>query len=290
MPIRLIAVDFDGTLLNSRWEISEANRQALVAATECGARVVAVTGRRFYSALPFAQLIPCPLTLITSNGGLIATPSGEVLHRNFLPREAALRVLEVAREFRPYSVAIFHMPGYGQISMQDNAVLDGPLGWYLKTSSHCLRLVPDLEAVIDTDPIQVMIGGPPAWIEPAERLLQGSPIYGSIHLTWTKYFARNVSILDIMNRGCSKGQALKLWAERCGISPQEVMAIGDNFNDLEMLQFAGQPVLMGNACPEIDRPDWPRTLSNDEDGVAEAIKTFVLGQKASTKEMSGDLG
>jgi hypothetical protein len=276
MPIRLIAIDLDGTLLNSRWEISEANRRALVEADKHGARVVLVTGRRFYSALPFAQQIPCPTTLITSNGALIATPSGEVHHRDFLPREIAVRTLEIAREFRPYSVAIFHAPGYGQVTMQDNAVLDGPLGWYLKTSAHCLRLVPDLEAILDTDPIQVMIGGPPARIEPAERLLQGSPIHDRIHLTWTKYFTRNVSILDVMNCGCSKGRALKLWVERCGVSQDEVMAIGDNLNDLEMLQFAGRPVLMGNSCPDLDRPDWPRTLSNDQDGVAEAIKTYVL--------------
>jgi hypothetical protein len=54
------------------------------------------------------------------------------------------------------------------------------------------------------------------------------------------------------------------------------MAIGDNFNDLEMLQFAGHPVLMGNSCPGLEGPDWPRTLSNDQDGVAEAIKNYVL--------------
>jgi hypothetical protein len=274
MPIRLIAIDLDGTLLNSRWEISEANRQALAEASQRDARVVVVTGRRFHSALRFAQQIPCPLTLITSNGALITTPSGEALHQDFLPREIALRTLEVAREFRPYSVAIFHLPGYGQVTMQESAVLDGPLGWYLRTSAQCLRLVPDLEAVFDTDPIQVMIGGPPARIEPAERLLQVSPVHDRIHLTWTKYFTRNVSILDVMNRGCSKGRALQLFAERSGIAQNEVMAIGDNFNDLEMLQFAGCPVLMGNA--DLDRPEWPRTLSNDQDGVAEAIRTYVL--------------
>lgn len=276
MPIRLIAIDLDGTLLNSRSEISEANRQALFEAAQRDAQVVVVTGRRFYSALPYAQQIPCPVTLITSNGALISTLSGEVLHQNFIPRQTALRAIEITRDFRPYSVAIFHMPGYGQVTMQDNAVAEGPLGWYLKNSAHCLRLVPNLESVLDADPIQVMIGGPPALIEPAERLLQCSPIHDRIHLTWTKYLTRNVSILDVMNRDCSKGRALKLWAERCGLSQDEVMAIGDNFNDLEMLQFAGRPVLMGNSCPGLEHLTWPRTLSADQDGVAEAIKTYVL--------------
>ncbi|MGA9059334.1 MAG: Cof-type HAD-IIB family hydrolase [Terriglobia bacterium] len=276
MPIRLVAIDLDGTLLNSRREISEGNRRALLEAVEREVQVVIVTGRRFHSALPLVSQIPCPVTLITSNGALIANSSEEVLYRDFLPRDVAQQVLEFARKYRPYSVAIFHTPGYGQVTMQDNAVDEGPLGWYVQTSAHCLRLVPDLEAALDRDPIQVMIGGHPAQIEPAEMLLAESPIRSSIHLTWTTYLTTNISILDVMNRGCSKGRALKIWAEQCGIQPGEVMAVGDNFNDLEMLQYAGLPVLMGNHCPELHRPDWTLTLPNDEDGVAEAIRRYVL--------------
>jgi Cof subfamily protein (haloacid dehalogenase superfamily) len=276
MSIRLVAIDLDGTLLNSRREISEGNRRALLEAVEREVQVVIVTGRRFHSVLPLVSQIPCPMTLITSNGALIANSSGEVLYRDFLPRDVAQQALEVAREYRPYSVAIFHTPGYGQVTMQDNAVDEGPLGWYVQTSAHSLRLVPDLEAALDRDPIQVMIGGPPAQIEPAEMLLAESPIRSSIHLTWTKYLTTNISILDVMNRGCSKGRALKIWAEQCGIQSGEVMAVGDNFNDLEMLQYAGLPVLMGNHCPELHRPDWTLTLPNDEDGVAAAIRRYVL--------------
>jgi hypothetical protein len=276
MSIRLVAVDLDGTLLNSRREISEGNRRALLQAVARDVQVVIVTGRRLHSALPLLSQIPCPLTLITSNGALIANSSGEVLHRDFLPRQVAQQALEAVREHRPYSVAIFDNPGYGQVTMQDNAVNEGPLGWYLQTSPQWLRLVPDLEAALDTDPIQVMIGGPPARIEPAEALLAESPIRSSIHLTWTKYLTTNISILDVMNRGCTKGRALKIWVEQCGIQPGEVMAVGDNFNDLEMLQYAGLPVLMGNHCPELHRPDWTLTLPNDEDGVAAAINKYVL--------------
>jgi len=276
MPIRLVAIDLDGTLLNSRREISEGNRRALLQAVERDVQVVIVTGRRFHSALPLVSQIPCLVNLITSNGALIANSSGEVLHRDFLPRQVAQQALDVARMYRPYSVAIFHTPGHGQVTMQDNAADDGPLGWYIQNSPHCLRLVPDLEAALDCDPIQVMIGGPPARIEPAETLLAESPIRSRVHLAWTKYLTTNISILDVMNQGCSKGRALKIWAEQCGIQPVEVMAVGDNFNDLEMLQYAGLPVLMGNHCPELHRPDWILTLPNDEDGVAAAIRNYVL--------------
>lgn len=276
MPIRLVAIDLDGTLLNNRSEISSANQKALVAAAERGIQFIVVTGRRFHSARPFVQQIPFPLTLISSNGAHISTPSGEVVHRNFLPRETAKVILQVARQFRAHGVAIFDIPGRGQVVMQEGAVPEGPVSWYLQKSPDALAMVPDLETALTTDPVQLMFGGPPAHMGPLESLLLDSVAGSHVHLTWTKYFTRNMSILDVMNRGCSKGGALKLWTDRCGIHPSEVMAIGDNYNDLEMLRFSGCPVLMGNCTPGLDHEGWPVTLSNDQDGVAAALHSYVL--------------
>jgi len=276
MPIRLVAIDLDGTLLNSRSEISPANLQALAEATARGVQVVLVTGRRSHSARKFVDAIPCPINLISSNGALATSPSGEVLHRNFLPRGIARRVLEISREFRPYAAAIYHEPGRGQVLLEQSAVPAGPLGWYLTNSPDCFQQVNDLESALTADPIQILFGGPPATIEPAEPLLRSSPIGADIHLTWTKYLLRDISLLDVMNAGCTKGAALALWAEQYGIGAGEVMAIGDNFNDLEMLQFAGLPVVMGNHSPGFGEAHWTRTLSNDQDGVAAAIRTHVL--------------
>lgn len=277
MPIRLVAIDLDGTLLNSRSEVSTANREALVAAAAQGVHLLLVTGRRFHSARPFVDRIPCPITVISSNGARIGSSSGEVYYRNFLPRAVASQVLEITREYRPYTVVIFDHPGRGQVLMEDNAVPEGPLGWYLRTSPECLEQVLSLEGALPAeDPVQVMFGGPPVRIEPVEPLLRASSAGAVVHLTWTKYLTRDVSILDVMNQSCSKGGALKFWAERCGVTASEVMAIGDNYNDLDMLQFAGQPVLMGNTSPGLAREGWPVTLSNDQDGVAAAIHSYVL--------------
>jgi len=276
-PIRLLAVDLDGTLLNSRSEVSSANRQALVTAVERGIQVVIVTGRRFHSAMQFVRQVPSPVTLISSNGARITDSCGEVHHRNFLPRQVARQILEATRDYRPYAVAMFDIPGRGQVTMQDNAVAGSPLGWYLRSSPDSLAQVPDLEAAITTDPVVVMFGGPPGRIEPLEPLLRNCSAGGSVHLTWTKYPARNNFILDVMNLGCSKGAALSLWATRCHIQPGEVMAIGDNYNDLEMLQFAGRPVVMGNCTAGLESNGWSVTPSNDEDGVAEAIRRYILG-------------
>ncbi len=276
MPIRLIALDLDGTLLNSQSEISEKDRRALASASERGVQVVVVTGRRIRAAAPYVAQIPFPVATITSNGALVRTPQGEVVYRNFLPGDIALQVLETVQAYRPYTVAIFDQPGRGQVTMEDCAIPEGPLGWYLKTSLDQLLLVPDLRKAIQSDPVQIMIGGPPARIEGAEALLRQSPAEPSVQFTWTKYPARNISLFDIMNRGCSKGHALKFWAKQCAISARHVMAIGDNFNDLEMLEFAGLPVVMGNHIQGLHRPGWKVTSPCDESGVACAIEKYVL--------------
>jgi Cof subfamily protein (haloacid dehalogenase superfamily) len=276
MPIRVVAIDLDGTLLNSQSEMSLANRQALVAAADRGIQFIVVTGRRFHSAQPVVRQIPFPVTLISSNGAIIGSSSGEIMRRDFLPRVTALQVLEIARKYRTHAVAIFDVSGRGQVVMQIGAAPEGPLSWYLKRYPEFLALVPQLETAIDSDPVQIMFGGPPGQMEPIETLLRASRAAASVHLTWTKYFSRNMSILDVMNRGCSKGGALKFWAERCGIHPNEIMAIGDNYNDLEMLQYSGRPVLMGNCTPGLAQDGWPLTLSNDQDGVAAALHSYVL--------------
>jgi|SRR5271157_144643 len=276
MPIRLIAVDLDGTLLNSRTEVSPANQEALAAAAALGLQIVVVTGRRYHSARPLVAQIPCPVTLISSNGARIGTSSGEVFHRDFLPRSVARQILQIALPHRPYTVLIFDVAGRGQVVMHDDAAAESPLAWYRKNSPDCLLQVSDLPAALMEDPIQVMFGGPPGRMEPIEPLLRASPAASSVHLTWTKYLTRDVSILDCMNRGCTKGRALALWSERSGISPSEVMAIGDNYNDYEMLEFAGHPFLMGNCCEGLGNARWRATLSADEDGVAAAIREEIL--------------
>jgi 5-amino-6-(5-phospho-D-ribitylamino)uracil phosphatase len=276
MSIRLIAVDLDGTLLNSKLEISQANRQALAAASERGIRIAVTTGRRFHSARPLLDSLPFPVTMVTSNGAMVRTLSGEVLHRNFLPKKTAIQILEASVDYRAYAVAIFDEVARGQVMMQQNASLNGPLRWYLKTAREYLLQVPDLAAELPGDPIQVMFGGAPAFMEPLEFQLRSSPAGRHVHLTWTKYYERDVSLLDVMNLGCSKASGLEWLLAQEGFDPREVMAIGDNYNDLEMLQMAGFPVIMGNCSPGLKSNGWHTTDSNDEDGVARAIHKYVL--------------
>jgi hydroxymethylpyrimidine pyrophosphatase-like HAD family hydrolase len=99
---------------------------------------------------------------------------------------------------------------------------------------------------------------------------------GSVTVLRTEYPERDLSMIDVLNAGCSKGHALERWASHRGFGREEVMAVGDNHNDVEMLEFAGHPVIMGNACEELRARGWTVTRSNAECGVAAAVE-LALG-------------
>ncbi len=276
MAIRLIALDLDGTLLDDHRQISPANRQALAEAAAKGIQILITTGRRLDSARPLLLELPCSATIVASNGAMVATTDGTILQRNYLPRQVAVAALETAASHLPFAVIIHEVSGRGQVVMPSNASPAGPIAWYIRNAPECLLQVPDLAASLAVDPVHVMFGGPPELLNPVEPLLASSRLAPLIHLSWTRYEARNICILDVLNRGCSKGETLKWFATQAGIEPEEIMAIGDNFNDVEMLEFAGTPVLMANSPATLDGSRWHRTLSNSDDGVAAALRRHAL--------------
>ncbi len=109
----------------------------------------------------------------------------------------------------------------------------------------------------------------------AQQLLAEAEFFGEVTVLRTQYDQRDLCIIDILNRGCTKGHALRRWADHHGIAPEEVMAIGDNYNDLEMLEFAGLPVIMGNASDDLKTRGWTVTSSNLESGVAVAVERII---------------
>ncbi len=129
---------------------------------------------------------------------------------------------------------------------------------------------------LTSDPVQAMFCGPIARMQQALATLGGQRPGQDITVLRTEYPGRDLSIVDVLNQGCSKGHALERWADYRGIPREQVMAIGDNYNDIEMLAFAGVPFIMGNASEELRRNGWTVTLSNDQNGVAAAIEQ-VLG-------------
>lgn len=274
-PVRLIAIDIDGTLLDPHFQVTEANRDTLQRAHSLGIEIALVTGRRHTFALPVAEALGFDVTLISSNGAVTRSSSGELFHRDHLPRSAALALIEQMTEYRANFVLTFDR--YLKPLVCESAdELNLSIKRWMEKNAVDIEFVRPVERSLTEDPIQAMFCGTIARMEEAQaRLLSNVPLVQRITVLKTQYEDRNLCIVDILTEGCSKGHALKRWTEHHGIPREEVMAIGDNFNDIEMLQFAGIPYVMGNACQELRDYGWAVTLGNDQSGVAHAVQQVL---------------
>jgi len=274
--VRLIAIDIDGTLLDSRWEVPEANREAIVRAVERGIEVALVTGRRFDFALPIARQIPCALTMVVNNGAVIKTKAGATVLRHLLPRVVARRVLEATAEFRAGAAVVFDRPRENQIVYEQIDWEDPGRKSYFQRNREYIAQCAPLEECLTCDPIQVMYSGPVGRMREVEAVLRRLDGRGEYALAVTEYEERNFGLVDVIHPACSKGAALRELSRMRGYARGEVMAIGDNLNDKEMLEFAGVPVVMANSVAGLKGLGWAETGTNDDAGVAEAIEKYAL--------------
>jgi Cof subfamily protein (haloacid dehalogenase superfamily) len=275
-PIRLLAIDIDGTLLNHEFKIADADLGALRRAREAEIEVILVTGRRHTFALPIAQWLGFDLWLISSNGAITRSLSGETFHRDLLPAATALKLCEVMQPFRGNMVVTFDTEAKGALVLERMDELTGSIQRWLEKNMQYIEFVVPIEKAIVSDPVQAMFCGSIQRMQDALASLSACGLENDITVLRTEYPLRDLSIVDILNQGCSKGHALARWANYRGISREQVMAIGDNYNDVEMLAFAGHPVIMGNASDELRGRGWTVTLPNDQCGVAAAVDQ-VLG-------------
>lgn len=274
--IRLIALDIDGTLLDSHWRVPEVNRDAIRRATASGVEVALVTGRRFDFALPVIEQIDSPLTLIVSGGALVKARDGRTLVRHLLPREIAAEVLSATRPFRDATAVVFDRPRAAQVVIEGLNTSNSHRRDYYDRNRDFIEEVVPLEAALTEDPIQVMFSGPFLLMRRLQETLRGLSVADRISVAITEYESRDFALIDVNRQGCTKGTTLAAWATDHGVRREEIMAVGDNFNDLEMLQAAGVPVVMGNAVDALKRMGWRLTSTNDEGGVAAAIERFAL--------------
>jgi hydroxymethylpyrimidine pyrophosphatase-like HAD family hydrolase len=159
-PIRLIAIDIDGTLLDSNVRLSEANRSALRRAHEAGIEIVLGTGRRHAFALPIAEQLGFDLCLISSNGAVTRSTKGELFHQDLLPRETALKICRHMRQYRNYTVLTFDRPGMGAIVCESHADLYGVIQRWMEKNAPFIEYVSPIEKALTEDPIQAMFCGP----------------------------------------------------------------------------------------------------------------------------------
>jgi hydroxymethylpyrimidine pyrophosphatase-like HAD family hydrolase len=243
--------------------------------------VALATGRRYDFARPIFSLLAPPITLLLSNGAIVKTHDGDTLMRRLLPRDVARRVLARTPHHRDTAALVFDRPRERQVVFER-------LDWdhprhrrYFETNRPFLGECCPLEDALDEDPVQVMFTGscgPMRSLFDMLRSTGGEGTAGEYSVALTEYLHRDFSLVDVVRAGCTKGSTLAEWASRRGIAAADIMAIGDNLNDLEMLEAAGLPIVMENAVPELKRRGWTVTASNDRDGVAAAVETYVLGE------------
>ena len=274
--MRLLAVDIDGTLLNPQAQISGADLAAMQRAHREGVEVILVTGRRHAFALPIAEQLGFDFLLISSNGAVTRSLAGETFHVDAMPAETCRKLCEAMSEFRGNTVLTFDTNTKGAIVIEHINELNESIQRWLEKNERHIEVVVPIDRALTRDPVQIMFCGRVPRMREALQTLAASGLENQITVLRTEYLARDLSMVDVLNQGCSKGHAVARWAAHRGIPREQVMAIGDNHNDVEMLAFSGMPFLMGNAVEELRRDGWSVTLPNDQNGVAAAIET-VLG-------------
>ena len=280
--LRLIAIDIDGTLLNPEFQISETDLATLRRVHAEGIEVILVTGRRHTFALPIAQQLGFDLWLISSNGAVTRSLAGETFHRDLLPAPTCRELVGAMQEFRGQTVLTFdsndlHGDTAGTIVIERLDELEASIQRWLEKNRQYIQFVVPIENALTRDPVQAMFCGPIALMQRVLQILESCGL--PITVVRTEYPGRDLSIVDVLNAGCSKGHALERWANYRRITREQVMAIGDNYNDIEMLAFAGHRFIMGNASEELRSRGWTLTRSNAESGVSAAIEHVLSGKE-----------
>ena len=286
-PVRLVAIDVDGTLLPTFAKaISGRTARALGAAQTAGIIVAIATGRRTAYTAPLLDglRLRADTPLITSNGAVTRTLGGEAIDRCQLEARVARGICGLMRKFGTI-VYTFDRPGRGELVLEDLPQAEGQISMWVEANRNAIEVVVPLEKALPDgeDPIQGMVTGGIERMKAAEKMLKASEWQVHCECVRTEYPARDLSILDLLPPGVSKGWALERLAQRLGIGRKETMAIGDNWNDVEMLEWAAQGVMMGNAAAELrtmaKMRGWKQAPPNDEDGVAVVLERLVTKQK-----------
>ena len=274
--IRLLAIDIDGTLLDSRGRVPDAHRDAIAEVAGRGLEIALATGRSFHFSLPIADALPVPLTLIVNNGAMVKDRVGETRLRHLLARDAAHAVLTGTRAYEDSVALVFDRPDERQVLFERmDWTHPNRRGYYEKNKAFIAEAPAPLADMLTEDPVQVMFNGR---VDPMRELavaLRALPAADQFSVAVTEYVHRDFSLVDVNGAGCSKGSTLARWAGLRGLTRDEVMAVGDNLNDVEMLDFAGTAVVMGNATDAVKHG---RTVTgtNDEGGLADAIRRYAL--------------
>lgn len=284
--IKLLALDLDGTVLDSRGQVSPENRSAIRAAERAGVLVTIATGRRFRDARPVGIDLEFNAPLITHNGALLKyAETLETVSASLLDLDTTREIVRVGKRYGGDALVSADPHGKGSMLYDrvsdDNIPLQRYLDWATRLhgddAENAVMHVRDLhDSLPEHEVIHISFSG---GCEPMTKMLGflETELAGRVTILPTIYPKMDFTLIDILPSGATKGTGVERLATLNGIDAQEVMVIGDNHNDLDMLEFAGTPVVMGNASPELlAQTAFHRTHANDESGVAAAIERFIL--------------
>lgn len=267
MKYKLVASDMDGTLVNSKSELTERTKQAIIDAVNAGALFVTATGRPFCNIHIVNDLLDKDMPFIVFNGSAAYMgKTGECIFEKYLDSSLAAEAFQLGKEF-----------GYPQI------VWAGPQLFcsYICKETEYYRdfsTNPTMEAVGDIEELRGKVEGisKVLWIADPALIKERQPEMAAHFKERLNSYSSLPHFLEFVSIDASKGSALEVIGQRYGIDRSEMMAIGDAYNDESMLEYAGFSVAMGNAPDDIKAKCGYVTLSNDEDGVAEVIERFIL--------------
>lgn len=267
-PFRAIALDLDGTLTNHDKVVTPRTRQALLKAQEQGAIIILASGRPTYGIVPVAECLELEKRggyILSYNGGnIVNAKTGEKLFSQFLP-DAVIPILYKYAKEKSHALL-----GYAG----NEIITEMPDDPYVKEESRInkmnIRKVDNLLDALEPHPTKLLMTGDPTDMIKAEEEL--------VEILGEKMdiFRSAPFFLELVPKGIDKAQSLLRLLAKINLTPADLMAFGDGYNDLSMLKLAGVGVAMANAAPEVRADADYVTLSNEEDGVAEALLHFGM--------------
>ncbi len=274
---KLIALDIDGTLADSSGKITTRTKEVVHRVAQTGATIVVATGRRFITAKPRVLQLEFPEILLAAhNGAILKRLNGELLHHQLLPCTVAKKVVQIAKELGLRPVVFEGTQDSANIFVEDyGEQLDGWEREYLRDNQAHLKWVDNLAADLQGDVIEVISVVPGKKANEIAAIFQRR-LNGKVKPILVTINNGRHAFLGLSHATVGKDLPLRYLVEQMEIHPSEILAIGDNYNDLDMLKFAGTGVIMENADKALKQQGFHVTASNDADGVATALERFVL--------------
>lgn len=270
MKYRILVLDLDGTLTNQKKEITEHTRETLIRAQEAGVKIVLASGRPTYGIMPLARQLELEKYegyILAYNGGqIIDCKTGELMYEN---------VLDPA--VYPYLYECAKSNGFQILSYKDEYIIsEDAENKYVKHEAFLNRMqsktVANFLDVINFPVAKCLIVGDPEPLAKLEVVMK-KKLEDKMNVFRSEPF-----FLELVPKGIDKARCLSVLLQKLGMTPEEMMACGDGFNDLSMIEYAGMGVAMANAQEVVKKAANYITLSNEEDGVAYAVEKFILNE------------